>query len=193
GGGIRTHGTKALEITNAVFMHNSGMNIGGGIRAKGAIDLTNVTFYNNSANDKSGAIDVNSSSTINIRNCIIYGNHAPSGPDISGTPAMIRNSLIGGNFYDGSGKASPMAAPLFVNAAAGDLTLQIGAPMRNMGDVVFFNPGQTPDLSAITTDIAGVPRIVNGQIDPGAYQSNYPTCTGMPVQGVISAVADSVC
>ncbi len=193
-GGMRTGGASTIGITNSVFWNNTGANVGGGIRLNGAaLTLTNVTFYKNSANNTGGGMDISSSATVDIRNCIFYGNSAPAGANLNGTATTIRNSLIGNNFYDGSGNASPMSPPLFVDTATGDLRLQPGSPLRNTGDPVYFSAGQTPDLSDITTDIAGELRIVGGQIDPGAYQSNYPTCSGTPPVGIITADVDSVC
>ncbi|MHA3788400.1 T9SS type A sorting domain-containing protein [Flavobacterium hauense] len=74
--------------------------------------------------------------------------------------------------------------PLFTDAAGGDFTLQSNSPAINAGNSVVFSAGQTPDLSAITTDLNGKDRIVNSIVDIGAYEF------GM---GVTSVKQDVLC
>jgi len=52
----------------------------------------------------------------------------------------------------------------------GDYRLSTNSPAINTGSNTFFNAGKTPDLSNITTDLAGINRF-NGTVDMGAYES----------------------
>ncbi|PZQ98597.1 MAG: hypothetical protein DI539_29270, partial [Flavobacterium psychrophilum] len=74
--------------------------------------------------------------------------------------------------------------PLFVNAAGGDFTLQTTSPAINAGNTTLFSAGQTPDLSAITTDLNGKDRIANSIVDMGAYEFSI---------GVTSVKQDVLC
>lgn len=68
-------------------------------------------------------------------------------------------------------------SPLFLNAPdfsiapfiSGDYNLQSTSPAINAGLDTYFNIGQLPDLSSITTDLNGNAR-QNGTIDMGAYE-----------------------
>jgi hypothetical protein len=68
--------------------------------------------------------------------------------------------------------------PNFVNPEAyasaptteGDYHLQGGSPVINKGSNSFYAAGQTPNLSAITTDRDGNPRFKGGTVDMGAYE-----------------------
>ncbi len=196
-----TSGTAPyVLLTNVVFRGNSGTNIGA-IRTDKAVTLilTNVTIYNNSRNGGGAAVYIQTTSGhgahVEIRNSIIHENTDLSGAQstFAGSMALIRNTFVDGTWYDGSGNTSTMGAPLFVNAVAGDLRQQAGSPVRARGNPGVFGAGQTPDLSAITTDLDGRPRIVGSQIDPGPYQSDYPICAGTPLPGTIAATVDSIC
>ncbi|GLU53412.1 choice-of-anchor Q domain-containing protein [Dyadobacter frigoris] len=52
--------------------------------------------------------------------------------------------------------------------------LRAGSPAIHAGSNAFFAAGQSPDLSAVKTDLAGNPRI-KGSVDLGAKESPYVT------------------
>jgi hypothetical protein len=73
------------------------------------------------------------------------------------------------NLYFGNGVGpgvhNVIGDPRFTNADAGDFTPQPGSPVIDAGD-----PNTTVDTAG-TTDFRGLPRIVNGRIDIGAYEA----------------------
>jgi hypothetical protein len=101
-----------------------------------------------------------------FRNCIIWGN---------GTAALsnVHNTILSVPVYSHSLVEGVITSfildgknPLF----DADFHLQKGSPAINAGNNQFFSAGQTPDLSAITTDLSGNLRIYNGKVDLGAYE-----------------------
>jgi len=66
----------------------------------------------------------------------------------------------------------------------GDYRLRKDSPAINAGDKSVFDVGKTPDLSGITTDLHGNPRIQGHQVDLGAYEYQYalasPTLNAVP-------------
>jgi hypothetical protein len=48
--------------------------------------------------------------------------------------------------------------------------LRAGSPVINKGGNAFYSAGQTPDLSAVTTDRGGNPRFRGSAVDLGAYE-----------------------
>lgn len=174
GGGIRNSGTQLL--TNATFSGNSAGNKGGAIYEAGSSSLTNVTLSRNAAERGGGGVFVASSQTAHkIINSVLWGNtpnqtesHEP-GP----FPAVIYSDVQGGH----AGVGNINADPLFAYAAGpdgvpgtldDDLRLQSGSPAIDAGNNKY---------STTTTDLAGFPRILDGDgdgqavIDMGAYEA----------------------
>lgn len=183
GGGLYNHteaGVSNPVLTNVVFKGNSG-NAGGAMhnQAAGGVAspvLTNVTFSGNSAVDGGGMHNIapdSGTSAPTIRNCVFWDNPGGSivNPDSEASP-VTSFSLVegcnpgeswnGGCGTDGGGNL-PDADPLFANGVAGDFRLLPGSPAIFTGN---------PDLATgVDTDLSGNPRLVDGQIDLGAYQS----------------------
>lgn len=61
--------------------------------------------------------------------------------------------------------------PLFVNPDSFDFRLQPCSPLVNAGNNAFAAPG---------TDLAGLPRILGGTVDIGAYETALPTLATQP-------------
>jgi hypothetical protein len=150
--------------------------------------LTNVTISGNSVSSSSsshGGGMYNSGGSPQIRNSIIWENRRSNGTSDnvygSGSPAYSY-SLVQGLNPSGTGNRDGTDAandPLFVSPAsysaapttAGDYHLQSGdSPVINKGSNSFYSAGQTPDLSAITTDRNGNPRFKGSAVDMGAYE-----------------------
>jgi len=96
-----------------------------------------------------------------LNNCILYSNLAPNGPDYSG--GTLNYCCTTRMPTNGVGKITN--APLFVDYAGGNLRLQFNSPCINAG-LNAYAPGPT--------DLDGLPRIVRGTVDIGAYEFQGP-------------------
>ncbi|MBO9368262.1 MAG: hypothetical protein J7555_05865 [Chloroflexi bacterium] len=158
GGGMYNH-VSSPSLVNVTFSGNTAILYGGGMYNGGNSDigsnprLTNVTFSGNSANSKGGGM-YNQKSNPTLTNVILWGDSAPNGPEIyndSSTPVVTYSDVQGG--YAGTGNIN--ADPLFVNAAGGNLHLQLPSPAIDAGN------NSAPGLNGVTTDLDGHPRFVN--------------------------------
>jgi len=147
-------------LINCIFTGNEGGGISGG-----SPTLINCTLSGNRS-DGAGGISGGSPTLVN---CIVWGN---TSPEII-SDASISFSIIPGNF---PGEGNINADPLFVDADGeddvfgtedDDLRLLEGSPCIDSGD----NSAVPP---TVVTDIGGNPRIVNGIVDMGAYESPLP-------------------
>ncbi|MDR2126220.1 MAG: right-handed parallel beta-helix repeat-containing protein, partial [Prevotellaceae bacterium] len=165
GSGVCLSGAGSV-FTNTVIAGNSapGDAHGGGIYVgSGTHYMTNVTIVNNGAK-YGGAIRV-ASGTLNLRNSIIWGNSASVGIiNANGTVNHSNNLLQGGTLGNG-------IVAILDPSLNSDYSLQVGSPAINMGDKTLYDAGKTPDISGITTDISGNPRISECQVDLGAYEA----------------------
>jgi hypothetical protein len=183
GGGVYTRGgayhNGTTTMTNCTVSGNSAGGGGGGLCSYGATTLTtliNCTVSGNSA-DLGGGFD-NLDGTANVGNTIVAGNAATtSGPDAFGTFASEGNNLIGET--DGSSgwvtsdltgtiaqPLEPLLAPLEnYGGATQTMALLPGSPAIDAGNNALVPAG-------ITTDQRFGPRIVNGIVDIGAFESS---------------------
>jgi hypothetical protein len=168
GGGVFLDGdddSDIVVITNAAVFDNFAGDKGGGVYAHGGTAyLTNLTVADNQSGGSGGGIHSDGSSFY-LRNSIVWGN---TSPNVSGSINYSRN-LVEDGAVDGAGIVSA-DDPLFEDAANGDYDLQLGSPAVNRGDNAFYDAGKQPDLSALTTDLAGNPRIYGRNIDLGVFE-----------------------
>lgn len=158
---------------------------GGGILVLYALGpetkIINNTIVNNAAR-QAGGIGVYYSSrwglpgsNPTIANNIIWGNKTWAGEpsDLSGVgqwgwppPAAVAASynLIGSGLYYGTGNIS--GDPQFVDAVNQDFRLKLTSPAIDAG-----NRDYVP--AWLTEDFANSPRIINGQVDIGAYEFGF--------------------
>lgn len=150
--------------------------------------ITNNTIVNNSSSSTGGGVFCHSGSAPVFRNCILYGNRA----ELEGNQVQLNDEQsdpefyfcnieggisdfgLNGNFYTGSHSDILDTVPLFqsptqysgigFDALAADWSLQAGSPCINAGDP----SGTYPSL-----DIAGNPRVMEGNIDIGAYEEVF--------------------
>ncbi len=199
GGGIYNKSSSSPILTNVIIVGNvvisgtgssfmgipDGVAQGGGMYNSSSSNpiLTNVSISGNKSTDGGAMYNIGSSNP-KIRNSVIYGN--TTGIVNSSSTPVISYSLVqgsggsttwatttgtnGGNNID----ADPLfnTSPLASTApfTTGDYTLQSGSPAINAGsDSYFASSGQTPNISSITTDLAGKSRI-NGTVDMGAFE-----------------------
>ena len=196
GGGIFNDRSSPV-LTNVIIIGNTAISGGGGMynQANSSPVLTNVTISGNIAQDGGGIYNnlntspiltnvtisgnkatyggaITSPAPLTIRNSIIYGNSS----GIDGTSGTITNSLVQGLSGTANGNMNGSTNPLFLNGLApglskgGDYRVQPNSPVINQGDKSLYNSGLTPDLSTITTDLAGNNRFSGNDIDLGAYQ-----------------------
>ncbi|UAY53161.1 beta strand repeat-containing protein [Ferruginibacter albus] len=191
GGGIFNDSSNNI-ISNTVISGNLSL-IGGGIGNNASSPyLTNVTLAGNFSLSSGafGMYNANGSAP-QIRNSIIY-ELGPAILNVDDAQPVFYNSLIGGSGgsagwdnsvgIDGGNNldADPQfTAPLiFVPfSTGGDYSIQGNSPAINAGNNTYYSADSIPNLSGITKDIKGSPRILNFIVDMGAYE----TMTVLPV------------
>ncbi len=202
GGGIYNGGT--LTLTNSTVSGNTSSGPGGGGQGGGGIsnfgsqvDIKFCTIYGNKTSDKGGGLSIEDSQDNNgktvpgrvrIRNSILAGNHAGTGPNISGALTSDGYNLIqdiaGATINSGSnGKSdiigsSPDIGPLQNNGGqTKTLALLPGSPAINAIPLQYcqikdiFN-----DQSRMYTDQRGMKRPGGNETtcDIGAYEYVEP-------------------
>ena len=199
GGGIYNDGT--LTLTNVTVSNNVATGGtastdpgGGGIYndTAGTVILADATISGNSVPGGSGTgsggggiSNLAVPGSFTLANSIVAGNTATNlGPDAYGNFASLGHNLVGKTDNSSGWKgtdltgtiASPLAPGLGPLADNGGPTqtmaLLLGSPAIGKGSV-----GLIP--SGITTDQRGLPRVVSGIVDIGAYQSQPPVVTGI--------------
>jgi parallel beta-helix repeat protein len=192
-GGIDNFSATAIVI-NSTITGNTGLDTGGvDDYSSGSLTVSNSTIYGNDATeslsvDVGGGIENALDSTAVVANTIVAGNTTASGtdPDVAGTYSATDHNLIGvvgdaGGFtsagvpVDGNigGKSAapvdPLLAPLgYYGIDLPTMALLPGSPAIDAGD----NTPSAPFSSTPPTDERGFPRIVNGTIDIGAFESS---------------------
>jgi len=181
-----------LRLTNCTFSGNLAMNRGGSISNQYYYEpiLINCTFTNNYS-PYCGGICNGQKSKATLTNCVLWANSDNRGMDES---AQIDGGTIVVNSCDVQGWTGKLGGaknfaldPLFVDPNGPDgkagtlddnLRLDLTSPCRNRGDNAALGP-DTADLDKdgdvnepVPFDIEGKPRILNGVVDLGAYESN---------------------
>ncbi len=170
GGGIRTVGAgSSLTLTNVAISANSVVTLnGGGLSQEGSATLTNVTITGNKADGSGGGIHEGSGAvSTNLRNSILYGNKASTGPDVSASIESLGNNIIGDTTGSSGWLASdkqnvdPLLAALADNGGfTPTYALQAGSPAINAGAAT----------GAAAIDQRGYFR--DASIDIGAFEDN---------------------
>lgn len=211
-GGAEVYTEKGgrISVTDNVFYQNTAFYNGGGMTvfAQGNEDvfIVNNTFFQNQAEFNGGGIflEVNGDgSSLNIYNNILYDN----------TAGMEGDDIFLDDDYDGNGSGpavnlvtndytglvsacqqDPVCAasrtfnavenfnvePRMIDPAGGNFYLAADSPLLGRGTP------SAPDIPAV--DLAGNPRVVNGAVDLGAFQTQQepapsPTATPIPTPG----------
>lgn len=168
-GGALSIGSGATTVTTAVFSQNIAAGSPGGaaleIEPNGT--LKNVTLYGNVEETETPAQIINRG-VLAMHNSIVWAGSPPVQLDQNGT-ASIRHSLVQGGAPTGvtDFAESSDSDPLFVEPPM-NLRLLANSPAIDTGNT---------QLSGLTTlDVAGSPRVVDGDgdgtadIDRGAYE-----------------------
>lgn len=187
GGGIYNDQNSNPTLTNVLISGNSAdgsIHMGGGgmVNVFSSPVLTNVTIAGNSAWAGGGGVYNLGSSPV-FRNALVWGNSSTTGPDgfdESDSHTVIFNCLVQGSSDNTNGNIPDDGTnlPVFLNAVAasaaptseGDYRPGANSSAIDQGSNAWYAPGQTPDLSAVSVDLAGSPRIVFGRVDIGAYE-----------------------
>jgi hypothetical protein len=116
GAGIAAGGV--VLATGCTFLGNS-CYMGAGIFAGGTFTAVNCTIFGNTARQLGGGIDQYAGSLF-LTNCTISGNTGPfiygGGIVNAGGTATLRNTIVAGNFPDGSDGTSPDCYGAFLSA-----------------------------------------------------------------------------
>lgn len=201
-----------LTLANCTLSGNtangtgSGYGGGGAVRATvnsvtgGRPSLTNCTIAGNNAGggaalSKGGGLYLDNV-VATLRNTIVAGNTAGTGPDIVGTLSatfsLIQNAA-GWSFAGGSGNnligLDPNLGPLQNNGGPTQTrALSPGSPAINAGDTAVLST--PPYLSADQRDF---PRRIGGAVDIGAYEADLPQSGPNFVVNTLDEHSDHVC
>lgn len=190
-GGIYVVANVLGTYTNVLFAGNRGNAV---YCTGGSHIYTNCTVTNNHSG--LGAAFYNLATTATYRNTVIAGNTSINGITAQSimynfnSTIVYQNSLVEGpsgttNVLNGN--LINTTVPMYNNTAAADYSPDPDSPLINSGSNTYYTAGETPDLSAITTDAGGNQRIQDVTIDIGALE--YTPCNvPLPV-----AVAQTVC
>jgi hypothetical protein len=195
GGGINS--TGPANFTNDTIAENSASS-GGGIYDDGGLALLCCTLADNSANKTGGGIfeEASGSTAVSLKNTIVGKNTASMANDISGSPATTSDyNLIGdgkglsglldginGNQIGFLNKIDPLIGPLQNNGGP-TLTCALlpGSLAIGAGD-----PTNAPTYDQRGT---GFPRVVNGKIDIGAYETQSASVAQLVLNASPTAIA----
>jgi hypothetical protein len=188
GGGFYHNSANGVTatLTNSTLTGNTATNLGGAIYSKhGTTALYDATISGNTASS-GGGMYIYHSNTATLNNSLIAGNSATTTKDIAGKVASgSLNNLVG----DGSGMTG------ITNGSGGNQVGTSGSPINPLLSTLgnYGGPTQTLTLlpgspaldagsnaaipSGVTTDQRGDPRIVNGTVDIGAFESSGFTVT----------------
>jgi hypothetical protein len=188
-GGIRCQSDVPMTIRNCMVTGNTGRTSGGlQIMGFGAFEISTSTFGSNEATEfGGGGIRAFGTDPTSIRNCVLWGNSAPEGPQLLLDSGFNNPAIVSVDYCDlegGVGDVSIDTAccspsqltfgsgnidtdPDFVDPVAGDYHLSMASAAINAGDPGFI---PVPD----ETDIDGDQRVVAGRVDLGADEVRRP-------------------
>jgi len=176
-------GVSSPTLTNVTFSGNRANTDGGGMVNAGDYGmsspvLTNVTFSGNHAGRDGGGMANDGYSGVSrpvLVNVILWGNAATNGSQILnayGAAPVLSYSLVQGGCPTGASCGAGMRYedPLFVQpigaiyapTTTGNYRLQLDSPA--------IDAGNTLSVTA-ATDLDGNPRVINGIVDMGAYET----------------------
>ena len=195
GGGVANITTGSPSIINCVFSGNLADDFGGGIYSENSPTITNCTFFNNKATTTSqggGGVYAINAGTTTVSNCIFFGNKIGSsttnvGSDIkngTGHTTTVDYSMVqlaSGSYTSGNTNALTSATnmvynqdPLFSGHGGPDgvdnvwMTEDDGLRLNSNSPAV--DAGLNSAISGYSTDIVGTARVVNTNVNMGAYE-----------------------
>ncbi len=179
-----------LAVSNSTLYGNSAAYGGGiynNIYSDGTMSVTNSTVSGNSASNSGGGIlnyHYGSAKQDALVNALVAGNNSPFAPDVydfQGGTITVASSLIGDGAYSGIGDGTngnqvgdtpthpavinPLLSPLgYYGGPTQTMALLPGSPA--------LDSGSNAAGGGLTTDQRGQPRVVNGTVDIGAFESH---------------------
>jgi hypothetical protein len=175
-----TLANNTATFTNSTLANNHAKEDGGGIDSQGALTLINCTVAGNRAQNGGGVFHEGASGPVVLANTIVADNGLTepggSGPDVRGAAMSLGHNLVG-KTEGGSGWISsdllnvdPRLGPLANNGSPNlNIALMASSPAIGAGDLTWItNP---PFPGPPFTDQRGFPRITNGKVDIGAFQT----------------------
>ncbi len=200
GGGVDGTFSAFVTITNSTFTSNVAGTIGGALGYDNSqLFLTNDTFTANritTTNTSGGGGAIYLEEPVTLQNDIIAGNlrgsaSSTTANDILGTinsassfnliGAGGAGGLINGVNSNQVGVTSPGLGALANNGGPTQtVALLPGSPAIGRGSVSFVTAGET--------DQRGLPRIVNGTVDLGAFESQAPSASTFTVTGFPTSI-----
>lgn len=161
-------GASGPLVRNCLLYSNHSAYNGGGVYGQGVLE--NCTIATNSSDTAGGGVEGNWN--LSTYNCIIFFNTAPTSPNYSAS-GYFYSCCTTPQVPDSRGTGNFKLNPGFANISINDFRLSPNSPC--------VNTGNNQDWMATSTDFLGNPRLVNGVVDRGAYES--PSGSS-PVNGV---------
>ena len=180
GGGIYayTFSACAMSVSNCLVANNSSLWAGGGINTLGSgwSNVNNTTIVRNTSGSNNGVV---SQST--LTNCIVWGNLKNGATDILNNAIRTYSAIEGGYGGEGNIDLGGNISPRFVNpsltAGASDSTQNVDWHLQNGSPCI--NHGNNEAITD-TLDLDGQPRVQQGVVDMGCYETQY-TIIAIPV------------
>ncbi len=180
GGGVQNGLAGTAIFTNCTVANNRAREGGGGFHNQGTLTLINCTVAGNSAQSGGGVFHEAATGPLVLANTIVAHNSLTdpqgSGPDVRGAAKSLGHNLVGRTAASSGWISSdllnvnPRLGPLANNGSPNlSIALMAGSPAEGAGDVAFItNP---PFAGPPFTDQRDFPRIKNGKVDIGAFQT----------------------
>jgi len=197
GGGVFNADESNVTLTNCIFVGNSAEEGGGGMsnfpgkHGPSHAKLTNCTFIANNSRVTPGCFRDFRECSSTLTNCILWSNTDRDGSSesaqVHGERTVVNHCCVQGWTGKLGGTGNFGDDPLFIDFDGPDdligtdddnLRLKPGSPCINAGDNAAL-PTNKLDLDSdgdpnepIPFDFEGKPRILNGTVDIGAFESN---------------------
>ena len=182
GGGI--YGSSAIEepvfISDCLFEANQATRQGGGVFLRredngGMVTLYHCDLVANTSSSGVGGIDLDSGARTMVRNCILWGNQPSDFPSYGASMISFSDVRLPATLAGSNGMLS--VDPRFVDPTADppNLDLRPDSPLIDAGGLLLDHDG-----ASITEDLAGRPRVTDGNgdgkflPDMGAFEAPGP-------------------